>query len=495
MKIVLSSICLESGTDIQLALYYLKSYLLKRKSAEQYSPKVLIAVFDEHKTVQEIIKRISGLNPQVAGFSCYLWNIGKTLEVCRILKKANPGLKIILGGPEASALASEILKREKAVDLIVRGEGEESFAEVTQSIAGYGLQLSEIKGISFRQGKDIVINPDRPQMPDIEAIPSPYLQGVVNLKSKEIIDVPLETTRGCLYRCSYCYYHKNFPRVRFFPLFRIKKELQLILANKPHEVYLMDATFNSHLARAKKILRMFIRYNQGANLHVELMAELLDEEMARLLSQANAYNIEIGIQSTNPRTLKAINRRFNAEKFKRGIGLLNKYKLYYEIQLIDALPFQSYDSLKQSLDWLYQLHPAKVIIFREALLPGTQLRQQAARYGIVYGAKPPYYAVKSQAMSRQEIRRVEKLGNAMERLYDSQVFQPTLYALKDRGGIKISDMLEDWIIWEARVKQYGSRYLEFINKKLPGFLEYVCRKHKRLDLYKELLPILRKNLE
>jgi len=111
---------------------------------------------------------------------------------------------------------------------------------------------------------------------------------------------------------------------------------------------LMDPTFNSNSQRAKKILKIFIRYNQGANLHVELKAELVDEEMARLLSEANAYNIEIGIQSTNPKTLKAINRRFNKEKFIKGIRYLNKFKLYYEIQLIDALPHQTYDSLMKS---------------------------------------------------------------------------------------------------------------------------------------------------
>ena len=175
-----------------------------------------------------------------------------------------------------------------------------------------------------------------------------------------------------------------FPVVRFFPLSRVEKELKLILSRKPREVYLMDATFNSHPARAKKVLKLFIKYNRGSCLHVELKAELVDEEMARLLRAAQAFNIEIGIQSIHSKTLRAVNRRFNKKMFKRGIRLLNKYGLFYEIQLIDALPFQSYAALKRSLDWLYDLHPVKVAIFRLCLLPGTSLRLAARRYGIVY---------------------------------------------------------------------------------------------------------------
>ncbi|MFA5275580.1 MAG: radical SAM protein, partial [Candidatus Omnitrophota bacterium] len=346
MKILLSSVCLETGTDIQLALYYLKGYLLKVKPASD----VTIRVFNENQNTPAIIKKILELKPDIIGFSCYIWNINKILNICRRLKEVNPGIKIVLGGPEVSPWPQDLLAQEIAIDVVVRGEAEESFAQlVSQFSRSIAADLSGIRGISFRKGAEIIHNPDRPLLRNIGRIPSPYLSGLVNLKDKNIIDLPLETARGCSSRCHYCYYHKNFPLVRYFPLSRVEQELKLILSHKPHEVYLMDATFNSNLKRAKKILKIFARYNQGANLHVELKAELVDEEMARLLSQANAYNIEIGIQSTNPKTLKAINRRFNKEKFIQGIRYLNKFKLYYEIQLIDALPHQSYESLMKSL--------------------------------------------------------------------------------------------------------------------------------------------------
>lgn len=495
MQILLTSICLETGTDIQLALYYLKSYLLKQRSADNPRLKVEIKVFNENQSAPAIVKKILSLKPRLIGFSCYLWNIDKTLRACRQLKKIDPGLKIVLGGPEVSPRAGEILAQNKAIDAVVRGEGEASFAELSQGLIFSDLNLSRVKGISFREGKNVIHNPDRPQLRDLSTIPSPYLSGLVNLKDKNIVDIPLETMRGCFSRCGYCYYHKNFPVVRYFPLSRIEKELKKILSALPHEVYLMDATFNSSPERAKKILKTFIRHNRKTNLHVELKAELLDAELARLLYQANAFNIEIGIQSIRKKTLKAVNRAFDKEKFKKGISLLNKYKIYYEIQLIDALPFQSYSDLKASLDWLYELHPAKVAIFRMALLPGTSLRQRAALYGIAYSPKAPYFASKSSALSAKELLHVEKLRFAMERLYDSQVFLKTLYPLKDKLGIKISDIMEDWMVWEAGLKRHGPKpYPELLNRKLPEFLEYLCRKRGKPLIYEELLPGLRQSL-
>ena len=484
MKILLSSICLETGTDIQLALYYLKGYILKLKPSSE----VTIQVFTENQSIPAILRKILESKAQVIGFSCYLWNIKKTLNICRRLKEINSGIKIVLGGPEVSPRAQELLAQEKAVDAVVRGEGEESFAQFTQTVLG------RINGISFRKNKKIIHNPDRPLLRNVGKIPSPYLSGLVDLKDKSIVDVPLETMRGCSFRCGYCYYHKNFPLVRYFPLSRVEKELKLILSHKPHEVYLMDATFNSNPQRAKKILKIFIRYNRGSNLHVELKTELVDEEMARLLLQANAYNIEIGIQSTNPRSLKAINRTFDKERFKKGIRALNKLKLYYEIQLIDVLPYQSYESLMNSLDWLYSLHPAKVAIFRLAVLAGTALREEAVDFGIEYDHRPPYYAYKSNTMTEVEVKKIEKFFYAMDRLYDSQVFQKTLFAFKARAGVKISTILEDWVAWESRFKRRPADYPEFLNKKSPMFLEYLCRKHSKAYLYKELLPELLKGL-
>ena len=477
MKILLSSICLESGTDIQLALYYLKAYLLQDQKLSPRSSPVRIEVFNENLSVSAIVSRIRIFSPELIGFSCYLWNIEKTLRLCRALKKLRQGTTIVLGGPEASPRAVELLAKETAVDVIVRGEGEAAFSELVKHMRAGCPELSSIAGISFRKGKKVIHTPDRPQLSGLNAIPSPYLTGLIDLGAKNIVDVPLETTRGCAFRCHYCYYHKNFPLVRYFPLDRVEQELKSILGHKPYELYLMDATFNSNPARAKKILRMVIRHNKGSKLHVELKAELVDTEMAKLLYKANAFNIEIGLQSINPSTLRAINRGFNKEKFAAGIRRLNEYKLYYEIQLIDALPFQTYKDLLRSLDWLYGLRPPTLVILKLAMLPGTTLRAQAARHGISYGRVAPYNARKSAVMSAADLARVERLRFAMERLYNSGLHREVLSELCSIAGMRISEVLEEWMSWERKFKRHGRAYAELLSRKMPDFLEYARRRH------------------
>lgn len=483
MKILLSSVRLETGTDIQLALYYLKAYLAKKSPQTQ----VVIQVFSENQRNSLILTKILESKAKTIGFSCYLWNIKKTLDICRLLKQINPCFRIVLGGPEVSPRAQVLLSREKAIDVVIRGEGEESFAQLI-----CGEDITRISGISFRKYDAVIHNPDRPLIRNIDDIPSPYLSGLVDLKDKSIQEVPLETTRGCAFACGYCYYHKNFPLVRYFSLKRIEDELKFILSYNPKGVYLMDATFNANLQRAKKILRIFIRYNQASKLHVELKAEFVDVEMARLLSEANTCNIEIGIQSTNPKTLKAISRPFNKERFEKGIRALNKLKLYYEIQLIDVLPYQSYENLMHSLDWLYSLRPAKVVIFRLAVLAGTALREEAASFGIAYDHGAPYYAYKSDCMTEDEVKKIGKLFFAMDRLYDGPVFRGTLLNFNKKAGVKISTIFEDWVEWESRFKKHPINYPEFLNKKSPIFLAYLCRKHSKTYLYPQLLPGLLK---
>jgi hypothetical protein len=189
-----------------------------------------------------------------------------------------------------------------------------------------------------------------------------------------------------------------------------------------------------------------------------------------------------------------MNRCFNREKFKKGIRLLNKYNLFYEIQLIDALPFQSYADLLRSLDWLYAMRPARVTIFQLAMLPGTALRERARSYGIIYDRRPPYYARKSFAMAGREVLKVGALRFAMERLYDSHVFQETFFGLKSKGEIKYSEIFEDWVRWEKRFKRRCRDYPVFLNRHSPEFLEYTCRRRGKLAVFKKLLPVLKNTL-
>lgn len=490
MKIVLSSVSLETASDLQLALYYLKSYLLKHARPLLRSADVPVRVFSDTHTAAHIAGSILREKPELVGFSCYLWNITLTLEVCRLLKRARPGMRIVLGGPEVSPRAEALLRDELAVDIIVRGEGEVTFCRLVEALRS-GAPLRSCAGVSFRENGRTVSAADRPNITDLSVIPSPYLTGLIDLKDKTVVDVPLETTRGCSFRCRYCYYHKNFPKLRFFPLKRVEAELKYILRHRPTEVYLMDATFNADHGRAMEILGLFKKYNRGSSLHVELMAEMVDEPMARALAEANASQIEIGLQSADAAVLAAVRRPFNQERFRRGIALLNRYGVLYEIQLIDALPLQRYEHILSALDWLYALHPCRVDVFSLCVLPGTTLAGECRGYGIVYDQRAPYRVKRTAALSAAQLKRVRLLRYALDRLYDSEVFRPTLYALKERLGIPFSSVFDAWVDWQQRLPVRLRNDAQKLNRRLPQFLAYVLRRHRR----SALLPQLSAQLE
>lgn len=483
-RILLSTICPYTYKDIQLALYYLKAYFIKNSSCNSLFVAMDIEVFGINEKLNKIVRDITKMRPDIVGFSCYIWNITNILKVAKAIKRTNTNLILVLGGPEVTARAEEILEKEKYVDIVVRGEGEETFKELVECLAYRKIDLVAIKGISYRIKNRVFCNSERPPISDMDSIPSPYLEGLIDLrKYPDYIELPTETMRGCFYRCHYCYYHKEFKEVRYFSLKRIEKELKYILAKEPPRVYLMDPTFNVYPERAKKILRLFAKYNKKSKLHLELKIEFIDKEMAGILRKANADHVEIGVQTANPKSLKLINRTFNRGVFIRNTRLLNKYGIRYELQLIDSLPQDTYNDLKRSLDWALSLYPPLIKIMRLMVLPGTYLRHHARRFGITYNTKPPYFSYKSDTMSRADLRRVGLLRSALTDLTGTSWLKETIYLLKRRLSINFSDILEEWGRFKRR---RPSRFMLPMNKTFALFIKYLCDKYGKSSRYDEI---------
>lgn len=411
-KILLVSLYAQ-GYANQLALWYLKAYIIKYiKDETPFAVEAkAFSLNNSENSPEHIADLIRSGKPDILGFSCYVWNIEAILKIASLVRTALPKVKIILGGPEVSARAQELLKKYAYLDVIVRGEGEETFKE----LIGFYLQnqgrLGLIKGITYFQDYKIIENPPRPEIKDLDSIPSPYINRAADIDFNA--EVPLETTRGCIYRCRYCYYHKNYKKVRYFSLSRVEQDLKALLGKGIKTLYVMDATFNADRKRSKQILRIIIRNNRRSSLHLELKAELLDQETVKLLAQAKAKYIEIGVQSTDSKTLKAIGRDFNPKAFKRNIALLNKYKLPYEIQLIDGLPFDSYRGITKSVDWLLGLKAYDIRIMKFSLLPGTYLRAHAEEFKIKFVHRPPYCCLKSNTFSAKDLLKTHKLRLSM----------------------------------------------------------------------------------
>src|SRR4030043_2172588 len=270
------------ANHFSLALGYLKAYALKDNVIRE-NVEIEILDFDtEMLIVQQVVYYLSQAKPDIIGFSCYCWNIGKVLDTARIMKTISPQTQIVLGGPEVGPIGSKYLTENNFIDVIVKGEGEVTFAELLKYYLGKG-RLEQIQGISYRANGQVFENPDRPLIEELGEIPSPYLEGILIPRDKVTY---IETFRGCIFRCSYCFEGKNFPRPRFFPEDRVKREIEFIMSHPEiKSFHFVDPIFNLKKARLQKIVEMLSSANRsGPELRtVEIIAEFVDEETIDLL--------------------------------------------------------------------------------------------------------------------------------------------------------------------------------------------------------------------
>jgi len=511
LKILLTTIC-PGNADIQLALYYLKTYFAKH-SAKSNLININILSFSSDEKLHSMVNQLTKYKPDIIGFASYVWNITNILKVARLIKENMPATRIVLGGPEVSPRAKNILKNYRFVDVVVIGGGEETFKELLEHWLTNSDSISKVKGIAYHRKNRIIITDKRPQISNLDDIPSPYLEKTIDIDLKSYQGyIPTETMRGCVYKCHYCYYYKDFGGMRYFSLPRVEKELKYLLEKKPAGIYLMDATFNAHKKRAKEVLKVFIKYNKKTKLHVELKAELLDREMVDLLYKAKAKFIEIGVQSTNKKTLRLINRIFKPGSFKKNIRLLNKKKIPYELQLIDGLPGDNYNTLKQSLDELFMLKPFSIKIMRFMLLPGTYLRQHAKDFGIRYNTRPPYYTKESNTFSFEDIKKAQVLRTAMSMCYDGGLLRNSLYLINKKLGIGFSEILEEWderihkehnwVIRKIKGISGGDGKMHYLMNKLAfrkianlstDFVEFLYKKYHKPFADKRLLKFIQRD--
>jgi len=485
-KILLTTICPSIYPITQLALYYLKSYFQQHYLSDLAPATIDINVFPWNQKLGTIAKDIIKERPEIVGFACYVWNIEQILKVAGMIKKGCPKIKIMLGGPEVSPRPEEILRRENSIDIIVRGEGEQTFVELIRGLLHQQIGLAPVKGISYRIKDEIFSTPARAVLNEMGAIPSPYLSGLIALKKGARVLV--QTMRGCPDRCHYCYEHKMYGRLRYFSLSAVEQELKAILSQQPAEVFIIDSTFNANCVRAKKILRIFITHNRGTALRVALRGERLDVEMVRLLRRANTGFIEIGIQSTDRKVLKLANRTLNQSALKQNIRLLTNKKIFFQTQLIDGLPGNSYAKIKKSVDWLCQLHVPIISIIPLSLLPGTYLRRNARCLKIKYAPDPPYDFYKSDSISPTDLQQIRRLTKAIAVLYNLGFLQQSIYALKQKTKISFSDIFEEWAKWRPK----DNLSIELLAEQLPRFVKHLCNKNRAA--YKEIYPALKNDL-
>lgn len=425
MKILLAA-CNAKYIHSNLAVYNLKS------CSGEYSSRVVVKEYTINQLRDDILKDIYLEQPDVICFSCYIWNISFVRELVPDLKKILPQVEFWAGGPEVSYDAVEFLKKNPAFFGVMVGEGEETFHE----LAGYYIErkpetLSEIRGVAFRdenKDRDIVHTGWRELM-DLSKVPFAY-SNLTEFKNRIIY---YESSRGCPFSCSYCLSSID-KKLRFRDIELVKKELQFFIDNKVPQVKFVDRTFNCKHDHAMEIWRYITEHDNGiTNFHFEISADLLRAEELALMKtmRPGLIQLEIGVQSTNPQTIKAIRRTMDFEKLKRIVDQIHSFgNIHQHLDLIAGLPYEGYDSFHKSFCDVYALHPEQFQLGFLKVLKGSHMMEMTGEYQILYKDREPYEVLSTAWLTYGEILRLKMVESMVEVYYNSGQFKNTLVFLE-----------------------------------------------------------------
>jgi len=387
-----------------------------------------------HKIINE--------NPDIVAFSCYIWNITKTLEICRLIKR-NCGCKIVLGGPEVAYRPKDVLEKYEFIDFVLSGEGEWTFPDFLNNING---NLSLVSGLTFRQNGEIITIPEKEYN---DTPPSPYSDDFFRKLNGRIAYI--ETARGCPYRCAFCLSGRCSP-LRFFDLERVKEDILKLASSGTQTVKFVDRTFNANAKRANEILN-FIKENYGKTIpenvcfHFEIAGDILKESTLEILSAMpyGAVQLEIGMQSFNEDVLKTINRKTHTKKLIENIKkLIGFNNMHIHIDLIAGLTGEDLASFKNSFNIGYSLKAHMLQMGFLKLLYGAEMRENSEKYPCTFNPEPPYEVTSTPYLSADEIKMLKNCEDALDRLYNSGRFLFTLEYLTEEIGISPFDLFNDF---------------------------------------------------
>ena len=411
MKILLTAVNAKF-IHSSLALRSLKKY------ASKYSENIFLKEFTINQETDFILSEIYKEKPDVIGFSCYIWNIGIISELVENLKKILPKTIIILGGPEVSYESEEVLIENPYADIIIRGEGEITFLELSEYFIDNTIELSNIDGITYRNNKNEILSTPKRKAAILDDIPFVY-DDMTDLENRIIY---YETQRGCPYNCQYCLSSIE-KGVRFLSEERVKSDLQFFIDNNVKQVKFVDRTFNCNKKHAMMIWKYIMDNDNGiTNFHMEITADIMDNESLELLKNARKglFQFEIGVQSTNPKTIEAIKRNTSFEGLTKIVKKIkNLGNIHEHLDLIAGLPYEDYNSFRNSFNDVFALEPEQLQLGFLKLLKGSGLRRDAEKYGIVYRRRSNYEVLYTKEISYGEMERLKLVEEMTETYYNS----------------------------------------------------------------------------
>lgn len=423
MKILLVA-CNAKYIHSNLAVYDLQAY------ASDYADHIVLKEYTINQQKDDIMRDIYLEHPDVVCVSCYIWNLSFVKELMADLIKILPGADFWAGGPEVSYDAEKFLTENLEFKGVMVGEGEETFKE----LAGYYVEknpqnLKDMTGICYRDGDQIIHNGWR-QIMDLSSIPFIY-KDLSEFKNRIIY---YESSRGCPFSCSYCLSSID-KKLRFRDTETVKKELQFFIDNKVPQVKFVDRTFNCKHDHAMAIWKYINEHDNGVtNFHFEISADLLREEELQEMStmRPGLIQLEIGVQSTNPDTIKAIHRTMDFEKLKGIVDRIHSFgNIHQHLDLIAGLPYEDYDSFRHSFNDVYALKPQQLQLGFLKVLKGSHMMEMCKEYGIVYKTQEPYEVLSTKWLDYDHVLKLKTVENTVEVYYNSGQFQNTLEYLEN----------------------------------------------------------------
>lgn len=454
-----------------LAVYSLQAY------AKQQVPQAEISLgeYTINHQMDMILQDIYRRKPDVIGFSCYIWNIQYVKAFLRDIPKVLPDAQIWLGGPEVSYRAREILEEYPAVRGVMVGEGEETFAELVSCYCDSSecddQELKRVDGIIYRNAERVITeNPHRMLM-DLSRIPFPYS----DLNDFEHRIIYYESSRGCPFSCSYCLSSID-KSVRFRSLELVKQELDFFLERRVPQVKFVDRTFNCKKSHALAIWNYLKEHDNGVtNFHFEVSADLIDEEELAVLEtmRPGLIQLEIGVQTTNPETIKEIRRTTDLERLREVVVRINGFhNIHQHLDLIAGLPYEDFDSFRSSFDEVYRMRPEQLQLGFLKVLSGSYMAEQVEKYNLLYHAEPPYEVLATRWLDYGKILRLKLVEEMVESYYNSGQFTETLRAMEQH--------------WQSPYDMYEELGLFWQSREIPG------ASHSRLTRYEQLFEFLKK---
>ena len=422
MKILLVA-CNAKYIHSNLAVYDLQAY------ASDYADHIVLKEYTINQQKDDIMRDIYLEHPDVVCVSCYIWNLSFVKELMADLIKILPGADFWAGGPEVSYDAEKFLTENSEFKGVMVGEGEETFKELAGYYVEKNLQdLKDMTGICYRDGDQIIHNGWR-QIMDLSSIPFIY-KDLSEFKNRIIY---YESSRGCPFSCSYCLSSID-KKLRFRDTETVKKELQFFIDNKVPQVKFVDRTFNCKHDHAMAIWKYINEHDNGVtNFHFEISADLLREEELQEMStmRPGLIQLEIGVQSTNPDTIKAIHRTMDFEKLKGIVDRIHSFgNIHQHLDLIAGLPYEDYDSFRHSFNDVYALKPQQLQLGFLKVLKGSHMMEMCREYGIVYKTQEPYEVLSTKWLDYDHVLKLKTVENMVEVYYNSGQFQNTLEYLE-----------------------------------------------------------------